>query len=188
MLKILLYHLRLYYRTYKALANIKSRYPSSIIGRRVEIISHGNLELGEKVSIQDDVVLHCGGADWCNNTGFIKIGSQSVISSYSVFWGCGAKIVIGNNFDCAPGVRIFASRTEYEKKIEYPQLNPHVFQDVHIGDNVICYANVVIAPGVKIGNGAVIGANSLILSDVPENTLVAGSPARIIREIDRKDQ
>jgi maltose O-acetyltransferase len=151
----------------------------------VEIINHKSLELGEKVSLQDDVVLHCGGADWCNNEGFISIGSQSVISSYCVFWGCGAKIVIGNNFDCAPGTKIFASRTEYEKQIEYPNLNPHVFEDVIIGDNVVCYANVIISPGVKIGNGAVIGANSLVLTDVAENTLVAGSPARIIRKIER---
>ena len=164
---------------------VKKRYPTAIIGKRVEIIHQSGLVLGEKVSLHDDIILHCGGAEWCNYEGGISIGSQSVISSYCVFWGCGAKISIGTNFDCAPGVKIFASRTEYEKVAGYPELNPHIFEDVVIGDNVICFANVVIGPGVKIANGAVIGANSLVLSDVPENAMVAGSPARLIRILER---
>ena len=121
--RILYYHLKLYVAAYLALARVKSRYPSTIIGKRVDIINQSCLELGEKVSLHDNVILHCGGSEWCNNTGFIKIGSQSVISSFCVFWGTGAKILIGTNFDCAPGTKIFASRTEYEKIVGYSELN-----------------------------------------------------------------
>jgi acetyltransferase-like isoleucine patch superfamily enzyme len=38
---------------------------------------------------------------------------------------------------------------------------------------------------VKIGNGAVIGANSLVLNDVPENAIVGGSPAKVLRILER---
>ncbi len=167
------------------MAAVKKRYPSTVFGKRVEIYNQKALNLGEKVSIQNNVILHCGGADWCNNTGSISIGSQSVISPNCVFWGCGANITIGKNFDCAPGVKIFASRTKYEDPIAYPLLNPHVFQDITIGDNVICFANVVIGPGITIGDGAVIGANSLVLNDVPANTIVGGTPAKFIRNLER---
>jgi maltose O-acetyltransferase len=183
--KILYAHLKKYVAGYLSISRVMKRYPTTIIGKRVDIINQSKLELGKKVSIQDNVILHCGGAEWCNYEGSIRIGSQSVISSLCVFWGCGANIIIGKNFDCAPGVKIYASRTDYDKKIEYPALNPHVFEDVIIGDNVICYTNAVISPGVKIGNGAVIGANSLVLEDVPENAIVGGSPAKVLRILDR---
>lgn len=43
--------------------------------------------------------------------------------------------------------------------------------------------NVVILPGVTVGRGSVIGANSVVRTDVPDRTVVAGSPARVIREL-----
>jgi acetyltransferase-like isoleucine patch superfamily enzyme len=183
--KLLYSHLKQYVAAYLSMARVLKRYPTAIIGKRVDIINQSKLVLGEKVSLHDNVILHCGGAEWCNFEGSISIGSQSVISSLCVFWGCGANIIIGKNFDCAPGVKIYASRTDYEKTIAFPALNPHVFEDVIIGDNVICYTNAVISPGVKIGNGAVIGANSLVLNDVPENAIVGGSPAKVLRILER---
>jgi acetyltransferase-like isoleucine patch superfamily enzyme len=43
--------------------------------------------------------------------------------------------------------------------------------------------NVVVLPGVTIGRGSVVGANSVVRSDVPDRTVVAGTPARVIREL-----
>ena len=50
-----------------------------------------------------------------------------------------------------------------------------------IGDNVIIYAGACIIGGVRIGNNVEIGANSVVLKDVPDNCIVAGNPARIIK-------
>jgi acetyltransferase-like isoleucine patch superfamily enzyme len=119
--------------------------------------------------------------DWCNFTGGISIGDNSVISPNCVLWGCGATITIGKNFDCGPGVKIFASRSAYENMKVFPDPIEHVFEDVIIGDNVICFSGAVISTGVKIGDGAVIGANSTVVSDVEPWTVVAGSPARFIK-------
>lgn len=52
---------------------------------------------------------------------------------------------------------------------------------VEIGSNVMIGANCTILPGVHIGDNAVIGAHSLVNSDVPAGSLVAGVPARVIR-------
>lgn len=54
--------------------------------------------------------------------------------------------------------------------------------DTYIGNNVIVGINSIILPGIKIGNHVVIGAGSVVTNDVPDNTIVAGNPARIIRE------
>ena len=49
-----------------------------------------------------------------------------------------------------------------------------------LGDNVTIYANSVLTNGIRVGNNVTIGAGSIVLKDVPDNTTVAGNPAKII--------
>jgi acetyltransferase-like isoleucine patch superfamily enzyme len=58
---------------------------------------------------------------------------------------------------------------------------------VTIGDGVHIGVGVVISPGVTIGDGAVVGANSVVTADVPPYTVVAGSPARVLRTFTSSD-
>ena len=165
-------------KRYGVILKVRKKFPEARVDASVKIINAPALTLGNNVEIQHNVTLHCGGRDWCNNTGSISIGDHSVLSNDVVIWGCGANVIIGKNFDCAPGVKIFASRTDYNHINE----RRHIFKDVIIGDNIVCYANVVISPGVEIGNNSVIGANSVVLKDVPPNVVVAGSPAKEIKK------
>ncbi len=57
---------------------------------------------------------------------------------------------------------------------------------VEIGDRVFIGARSIILKGVKIGNRSVIGAGSVVTSDIPENSLAAGNPARVIRSLAAK--
>lgn len=52
-----------------------------------------------------------------------------------------------------------------------------------LGDNVWCGANVVITSGVTIGERSVIGANSVVTTDIPAYSIAAGAPARVIKTI-----
>jgi len=54
--------------------------------------------------------------------------------------------------------------------------------DTKIGSNCFVGGNSIIMPGVQVGNGVVIGAGSIVTKSVPDNVVVAGNPARIIRE------
>ena len=58
---------------------------------------------------------------------------------------------------------------------------------INIGDNCWIWANVVITGGVTIGEGCVIGAGSVVTKDIPANSLAAGNPCKVIREINEKD-
>ena len=55
---------------------------------------------------------------------------------------------------------------------------------VEIGDGAWLAENAVICPGVTIGRGAVVGANSVVTRDVPARSVVVGAPARVVRTLD----
>lgn len=57
------------------------------------------------------------------------------------------------------------------------------FSPIEIGDGTWIASRVVVLPGVTIGRGAVVAAGAVVTRDVPPNTLVAGVPARVVREL-----
>jgi tetrahydrodipicolinate N-acetyltransferase len=65
-------------------------------------------------------------------------------------------------------------------------VEPPSAQPVIIEDDVLIGANCVVLEGVKVGKGAVVAAGAVVIDDVPPNTVVAGTPARVIKEIDEK--
>lgn len=84
-------------------------------------------------------------------------------------------IVIGANVTLAPRVHILAHDASTKQFIGYTRIG-----NVIIGDNVFVGADSVILPGVTIGDNVIIGANSTVTTNVPSNTVVAGSPAKTI--------
>ena len=54
---------------------------------------------------------------------------------------------------------------------------------ITIGDNCWIGGGSIICPGVTIGDNVVVGAGSVVVKDVPSNVVVAGNPAKIIREL-----
>ena len=88
-------------------------------------------------------------------------------------------IEIGDNVTLAPRVHILCHDASTKTFLNYTKIGR-----VTIGDNVFVGAETVILPGIKIGNSVVIGANSTVTHDVPENSVVVGSPARVIGSLD----
>ena len=58
---------------------------------------------------------------------------------------------------------------------------------IHIGKRVWIGSNATVLPGVTIGDGAIVGAGAVVTKDVPENTVVGGVPARVLRKIGKED-
>lgn len=56
-----------------------------------------------------------------------------------------------------------------------------------IGDNVTLGANVLIIGDVKIGNNVIVGAGSVVVKDIPDNVIVVGNPAKVIKTISQAD-
>ena len=91
------------------------------------------------------------------------------------------EIRIGDNCFIAPGVHIYTAThlLNPNKRI----LGGGYGKPVNIGDNVWIGGGAIINPGVKIGNNAVIGSGSVVTKDVPDNVVVGGNPAKIIKKV-----
>lgn len=62
--------------------------------------------------------------------------------------------------------------------------NIDVFGEIVVGDNVFIGMNVIVMPGITIGDNSIVGAGSIVTKDVPNNTVVAGVPAKAITNIE----
>ena len=92
------------------------------------------------------------------------------------------KVVIGNNVMMGPEVIIYTSGHKHDR-IDIPMMEQgsSEVQPVKIGNDVWIGGRVIILPGVKVGNGAIIGAGAVVTKDVPDYAIVGGNPAKVIR-------
>jgi len=111
----------------------------------------------------------------------IKVGKNVFINACCKFQDQGG-IEIGNGVLIGHNVTLATLNHD-----ERPQFRQNIYpKPIKIGDNVWIGSNATILQGVTIGNGAIIGANAVVTKDVPENAIVAGIPAKIIRKVNKK--
>ncbi|USG67493.1 2,3,4,5-tetrahydropyridine-2,6-dicarboxylate N-acetyltransferase [Brevibacillus ruminantium] len=121
----------------------------------------------EQVSIGNNAVIMMGASI---NIGAV-IGEGTMIDMNVVVGGRGT---IGKNCHIGAGAVIAGV-------IEPPSALPVVIED-----DVVVGANAVILEGIRVGKGSVVAAGAIVIEDVPPNVVVAGTPARIIKQIDEK--
>ncbi|MEO2082246.1 MAG: acyltransferase [Leeuwenhoekiella sp.] len=113
-------------------------------------------------------------------SGEIYLGENSYISSFSVI-GANESIFIGKNVMIADGVSIRDTDHNFEN-LDIPMINQGIVTaPIVIKDNVWIGYGAVITKGVTIESGAIIAANAVVTKDVPENAIVGGVPARILK-------
>ena len=159
------------------------REPTLTVGKGVRIYSPEKLIIGRNVVIQEGTILHCGGRDWCDYGGFIRIGDDSLICPYCIFEG-GGGIEIGKRLICGPHVKISSNRASYDAELIGLKNKKRYLKEVTVGDDVVLFSGVIVDTGVNIGDGAVVGAGSLVLSDIPPREVWAGIPAKFIKKRD----
>lgn len=113
----------------------------------------------------------------------IHIG-DNFLTNYNVMILDMAPVTIGDNVWIGPNTGIFAVAHPMEVAGRREMLA--IAKPVTIGDGVWIGGNVTVLMGVTIGKNAVIGAGAVVTCDVPENALVVGNPARVVRYIENK--
>jgi maltose O-acetyltransferase len=92
------------------------------------------------------------------------------------------KVTIGDNCMFGPGVHIYTA-THPTSAVERNK-GPELGIPVTIGNNVWVGGRAVINPGLTIGNNAIIASGAVVTRNVPDNVVVGGNPARIIKELE----
>ena len=91
------------------------------------------------------------------------------------------KVKIGKNCMLAPNVGIYSATHPVRAEERYNGVE--LGYPVTIGDNCWIGGGAVICPGVTLGNNVVVGAGSVVTKSFPDNVVIAGNPAKIIREL-----
>lgn len=115
--------------------------------------------------------------------GRIEIGDRTSIAGYCVL-SAAVRVSIGRGVLFARNVYIADHRHGFQQA-EVPILDQPLedLRAVIVEDDAWLGQNVVLLPGVTVGRGAVVGANSVIREDVPPRSVVAGAPGRVIRQL-----
>jgi acetyltransferase-like isoleucine patch superfamily enzyme len=152
------------------------RWP--VHGNVLEAMQRGRLEIGAHTLLEPHVWITV------SDEGRVRIGSGSFLN-IGVMVAAHELVEIGDHCMFANGCFI----TDANHRFDDPD-KPVPWQGfsskgpTRIGDNVWCGANVVITSGVSVGERSVVGANSVVTSDIPPFSIAAGAPAKVLKRVD----
>ncbi len=121
-----------------------------------------------------------GSIDIEGNISKFHIDSTSHLKS-NTYIQCDGGVEIGRYFHTGRGLTIYSVKHNYKNASAIPYDSKIIYQQVVIGDFVWCGSNVTILSGVRIGEGAIVAAGSVVVSDVPPYAIVRGNPAAIVK-------
>ncbi len=140
------------------------------------------VEIGPNTYIMHGAILHVYNFRGLPHAG-IRIGSNSLIGEYTVIRGQGG-VTIGDRVYTSPMTQLIAVNHVFDDP-QRPFIEQGITaQGIVVEDDVWLGANAVVTDGVHIGKGSVVAAGAVVTKDVPAHTVVAGVPARVVREID----
>jgi acetyltransferase-like isoleucine patch superfamily enzyme len=154
------------------------RGKGSLIRRRVrmDVFPYNDFSLGKNSTIEDFSTIN-------NGVGDVEIGDRTRLGMANVIIG---PVKIGNDIMFAQNIVASGLNHVYED-INVPIADQHVYTSlITIEDEVWIGANAVITAGVTIGKHSVVAAGSVVTKDVPPYSIVAGNPARLLKQYNKE--
>ncbi len=131
--------------------------------------------MGDGISIREGVKIYRGGEILGPD---VVIGAETFINRDAYIR---PQVTIGERVNLGPFVRLITDTHEIGSRER--RAGAHRFDAITIGDGVWIGANATVLPGVSIGAGSVVAAGAIVTQDVPEDVLVGGVPARVIKHL-----
>ena len=112
---------------------------------------------------------------------------KNVIFNFNVCLVDDADIFIGDDCLIGPGCHLITAQHPVSPALRKGEEKLQYNKPIHIGNNVWLGAGVIVLPGVTIGDNSIVAAGSVVTKDIGENVIVAGSPAKVLRQITEED-
>jgi acetyltransferase-like isoleucine patch superfamily enzyme len=165
-------------------AGFKSLGQNVAISKNCTILGIHNISIGDNVRIDSYCSIFATGSGYLTLGSYIHIGGYSSLSA-------GSGIVMGDFSGLSQGVKIYSRTDDYSGKVLTNPTVPPEFTGISegkvtLGRHVIVGAGSVILPGAEIGEGASIGALSLVTKDLEEWNVYFGSPAKKLKKRSRE--
>lgn len=156
------------------------------VGENVLLSKNAKVYGAEYMTIGDNVRID----DFCILSRKVDIGSNVHIAAYSAMYGGEAGIKIDDFANISSRVCVYALSDDFSGRTMTSPMVPDKYKDVfnnpvYIGRHVIIGTGSTILPGVRLNEGAVVGAMTLVKQDVEEWTTVVGIPAKKIKDRER---
>ncbi len=117
--------------------------------------------------------------------GITRLTSNTVLGNYVNFNGMKingkGNVTIGNYFHSGEECLMICQIHNYDKGTKIPYDSTYILQDIVIEDNVWLGSRVIVLGGVTIGEGAIIQAGSVVVSDIPKYAIAGGHPAKVFK-------
>jgi maltose O-acetyltransferase len=117
---------------------------------------------------------------WCDYGYNIEVGENFYSNHNLVILDC-AKVTFGDNCFIGPNCSFYTAN--HPINVEQRNEGLESAHPITVGNNVWFGGNVVVLPGITIGNNSVIGAGSVVTKDIPDNVVAVGNPCRVIKTI-----
>lgn len=130
-------------------------------------------------------IFHLEQPFWCDYGYNIEIG-ENFFANHNCVILDGAKVSFGDNVFIAPNCGFYTAGHPLD--VEQRNQGLEYSYPITVGNNVWFGGNVVVLPGVTIGNNTVIGAGSVVNRDIPSGVIAVGNPCRVIRSITEEDK
>jgi len=144
-----------------------------VVSPKAQVQLSGRISFGRNTVVKPFAVIQ-------TQTGAIRFGRACAVSSFNHISTGTKDVVIGDYVRLAPSVTILGGSRNFKNRHELIVRQGSSNLGTTIGNDVLIGASAVVLPGCHIGEGAVVGAGSVVTSPVPPYAIVAGSPARIV--------
>ncbi|MES2376131.1 MAG: acyltransferase [Bacteroidota bacterium] len=145
----------------------------------INALSTNGIIIGDNVSIARDSILFCTGVIAHRGAG-ITIGDRTGIGARAFLAGQGG-ITIGNDVITGPNIQVFSENHNFDNLTQTIKEQGVTKQPVVIGNNCWLGGGITILAGVILGDGCVVAAGSVVNKSFPANSIIAGVPAKLIK-------